>query len=142
MPLYIFQSSDGEILNVVMDTKQPSECYHVQIKNGKTYKRVYTVPNMSVDSRVGVSKEEFRRATTNKKGLTVGQMQELSAEMHEKRTEREGLDPVKEEFYQKYEKDVGQKHPNVVKRDTRSARRKRATKAKEKLKTFGVEVSL
>lgn len=97
---------------------------------------------MSVDSRVGTSKEEFRRATTNKKNLTVGQMQELSAEMHEKRTEREGLDPVKEEFYQKYEKDVGQKHPNVAKRDTRSARRKKAAKAKEKLKTFGVEVSL
>lgn len=142
MPLYTFQSSDGELLHVTMDTKQPSDAYHAQKKNGKTFKRVYETPRISIDSRVGVSRSEFERATTNKKGLTVGQMEELSKEMSERRAEKEGVDIVKEKYYETYEKDTGTKHQSVVKRQTQAMRRKKAAKAKEKLKTFGVEVSL
>lgn len=142
MPLYQFQSSDGEVLSVTMSTNQPMESYHVQVVDGKVYKRVYDPPRISMDSRPGTSADEFRRATTNKKNLTVGQMQDLSREMHEKRTEKEGLDPVKENYYKQHEKDIGKKHPKVIQRETLAARNSRAAKAKEKLKKYGVEVSL
>lgn len=140
MPLYLFEDQDGKQITVVMDTKQPIEAYHSQVVNGKTYKRVYTVPCASVDSRVGVTSDEFRRATTNKK-MKVGEMQDLSKEMHLRREEKEGIDPVKEKFYENYEKSMGQPHQNVVKRQTQSQRRKKGAKAKEKLKKYGVEVS-
>lgn len=140
MPLYQFRSEDGEVLSITMDTKQPLEAYHFQKVDGKVYKRVYTVPNMSVDSRPGLSESEFRRATSSK-NMKVGEMQALSREMHEKRTEKEGRDEVKEKWYDQYEKNIGKKHDNVVRRETQAQRRKKASKAKEKLKKYGVEVS-
>lgn len=141
MPLYSFQASDGEAISVVMDTKQPPESYRVQYKNGKSYKRVYDAPRISIDSRPGVSESDFTRATSGKK-MTIGQMQDLSKEMHEKRAEKEGQDPVKEKFYQNYEKQMGQKHSNVIKKQTETMRAKRAAKAKEKLRRHGVEITL
>jgi len=139
MPLYDFQANDGEVLSVIMDTKQPLEAYHEQVVNGKVYKRIYHIPNMSVDSRPGVQIKDFERATSNKK-LTVGQMQEISRDMHLKRVEKEGQDTVKETWYKEYEQNVGQPHADVARRDTRAKKAKRVAAAKKKLERFGVEV--
>ena len=142
MPLYEFQSEDGKRLLVEMDTKQPAEAYRVQVRDGKKYKRVYDVPRLAHDMRVGTSESEFIRATSGKNNITVAQMQELSREMHEKRTDSEGIDQVKEAFYEKYEKDIGTKHKNVARREKLADQKSRLAKAKKKLEKFGVEVKL
>jgi hypothetical protein len=123
-----------------MDTKQPLEAYHEQVVNGKVYKRIYYSPNISIDGKPGgVTREDFIRKTANKK-LTVGQMQEISREMHLKRVEKDGQDTVKETWYKEYEKNVGQPHKDVARRDTQVKKAKRMAAAKKKLERFGVEV--
>lgn len=65
----------------------------------------------------------------------MGEMVNISKEMHLERTQKEGQDSVKEEFYKGYEKRVGQKHKDIIKRE-------RKVKAEASLKKFGVKVNL
>jgi ABC-type lipoprotein release transport system permease subunit len=57
------------------------------------------------------------RTLAAERGLKVGDMWEISAEMSAKRAQRDGLDTVKEAFYQKHESENGEKHPDVVRRE-------------------------
>jgi hypothetical protein len=82
-----------------------------------SWKRVFTVPNASIDSQVDpFSSKDFVNKTNNKKG-TYGDLLDRSKEMSEKRAQiAGGVDPVKEKYYQDYSKArKGAKHPDQLK---------------------------
>lgn len=109
---------------------------HEQIgDDGLVYKRVYSMPHAAHDSRMKTfSKDEFRSMTTDKKGLKVGDMWEISAEMAEKRAAKEGKDPVTEQFYRDFEQKNGVKHMSEIK----SEKKKRLKDVADKL-GFAIE---
>ncbi len=135
MPLFEYQAPDGEILSLILDAKQPAEAYRVQKANGKIYKRIYTAPTMGVNTQARDARSDDYRRITENKNLTVGQMTDISKELSEKRAEKEGVDQVKEQFYKSYEKNIGVKHKDQIKKEKRA-------KAEASLKKFGVKVDL
>ena len=110
MPLYTFQHPDTE--EVVEIVQNMSENHFYVDENGVEWKRVWETPNMNTDSDVDpFSKEDFMRAT-EKKGMTLGEMQDLSKSLSKKREKSRGLDPVKNKTVTKYEKKCKKPHPN------------------------------
>ncbi len=134
MPSYDFAAPDGTTFTVYLDLKQPAIAYREQVIHGQVCKRVYEVPQMAVNTAAGTGRDDYRRKTEGK-NLKVGEMQEISKEMSHERAAKEGVDPVKERYYQTYEKDIGVKHKDVVKRE-------KLAKAQASLKKYGVKVDL
>ncbi len=121
MPVFDFQHVEsGEIISVYLSVKEPKESYSTQIKDGKTYKRVYSAPLAASNIiRGNMSKEDFRKVTTGK-NYNVGDLYDISKEMSEERAAKNGgKDPVKEKFYKDYEKRLNRKHTDVIKREKR-----------------------
>jgi hypothetical protein len=86
-------------------------------QEGLAWKRVYQVPNASVDAQIDpYSNNSFLDATKNKKG-TYGDLLNKSAELSEKRAkDHGGVDPVKKKFLSDYSKRrKGAKHPSEKK---------------------------
>jgi hypothetical protein len=114
MPIYEYINPDtGKTIEVIQSMKDK----HIFIDNqGVEWKRVFHVPCASVDSTNinPDSKEDFMRATA-KQGMNVGDMMDLSKELHSKREKTHGKDPVKEKAVTKYEKKTGKPHPNKSK---------------------------
>lgn len=126
----------GEIIEVRVPTDAPIVQHQRQEIDGKVYKRVYSAPLAAKDTRFGdCSATDFRRKTTDKAGLKVGDMWEISAEMSERRKQRQGHDPVLEQHYANHEKEYGEKHPDVVKRE-------RQERLNERMKEWGIKVNL
>lgn len=119
MPVLDFQNPEtGKIISVLVPITAPDKERHEQIgDDGKVYKRVYSAPNAAIDSRVtDASKEEFRKLTS-KKGVTVGDMWEISDQMSRHRADKNGgVDEVKEKFYKDYEKKFGRPHDDITRR--------------------------
>ncbi len=114
MPLYLFEhTKTGEIHEVVYHM---SETKDYRGPKGKAkvgvWRRVWSKPGASFDT-VNIdpfSGADFVKAT-NKKG-TIGELWDRSAELSEKRAQKEGRDPVKECFFDNYSKRRrGVKHP-------------------------------
>lgn len=109
MPIYLFQNQETEEITEVFfgmnDDKK-----HID-ENGLEWKRIFTVPNASIDTKIDPnSAKEFVQKTGNKKG-TVGDMLDLSAELSAKREAKDGKDSVKEKFFEDYKKKTnGKKH--------------------------------
>lgn len=93
--------------------------------DGIHWKRVATKPRASVDTKMDpFSVKDFVKVT-NKKD-TVGSMWDRSKEASLKRAEKEGTDPVKQNFYDNYAKRrKGRRHPQEM-------REQGAKKLKEK----------
>ncbi len=83
------------------------------------WRRVWTKPRMGVDT-VAIdpySSKDFVKAT-NKKGV-VGDMWDRSAELAAKRKDKEGVDPIQEQFYKDYSKRrKGRKHPTQAREES------------------------
>ena len=85
--------------------------------DGLEWKRVFTIPNASIDSQIDpYSSKEFIQKTENKKG-TIGDMMDYSKEMSLSRADKNGgIDPVKEKYYKDYSsKRKGAKHIDQMK---------------------------
>ena len=110
MPLYEFQHPETkEIVGVVQKMKDK----HVFVgEDGVKWDRVFSVPNASIDSDINAfSESDFLKATA-KKGMTAGDMMDLSEQLSKKRENSRGLDPVKQKTVTKYEMKTGKAHPN------------------------------
>jgi len=86
-------------------------------ENGLEWERVWHSPCASVDSTNinPESKKDFMRATA-KQGMNVGEMMDLSKELHFKRQKiHGGKDPVKEKVVSDYEKKTNKPHPQKSK---------------------------
>lgn len=98
-------------------------------ENGVKYDRVYTKPNAAIDTFCDIYSSKDYVKATNKNG-TLGDLIDRSAELHEKRRDKEGKDPVREQFYKDYQKTHrGKKHQLQTREET-----------SEKLKGTGFEV--
>ena len=114
MPIYLYLNEQtGETREVLQGMNEP----HDFSEGGIAWKRVFTVPRASIDTKIDPnSPKDFVRAT-NKKG-TFGVVMDLSAELSDKRAEKEGTDPVKQKHFDDYEKKNKKKHlldrPKVI----------------------------
>jgi predicted nucleic acid-binding Zn ribbon protein len=113
-PLYTYLNEQtGETRDVFQGMNDD----HSFSEGGIAWRRVYYSPQMSIDTKVDpYSAKDFTKAT-NKKG-TIGDMMDLSAELSNKRADKEGADPVKQKHFQDYEKKNKKKHlldkPKVI----------------------------
>jgi hypothetical protein len=131
MPMYSFISDKGKIEEVFFGMNDE------KIYNGKDgkeigkWKRLWTVPNASFDSVPldPYSAKDFARVTN--KGGSVGDLFDRSAELSEKRVQKDGIDTFKEGFYKEYKKKhKGNEHPE-----------QRRERAKKKADESGIKVT-
>jgi hypothetical protein len=117
MPIYIYKHPEQEEYTEVFQTMMEDHVYFDS--EGLEWKRVFTTPNMSIDSQIDpYSSKEFVEKTGGKKG-TMGDMMDYSKEMSHIRAEKNGgIDPVKEKYYKDYSaKRKGAKHIDQMKSD-------------------------
>ncbi len=116
MPLYTYENpKTGETIDVFQGM---SDVHSYIDENGLEWKRVFQVPNASIDSQIDpYNATAFVDSTKNKKG-TVGDLFDRSAELSEKRAKQNGgKDPVKEKFLKDYAKKTnGKAHPSLLKK--------------------------
>ena len=116
MPIYIYKHPEEETYKEIIQTMNDA---HIYSEDGVEWKRVFTVPQASIDTKINpFSSKEFIQKTGNKKG-TFGDMMDYSAEMSRKREEKVGTDdPVKRKFFDDYTKKNKVKHvqdkPKVI----------------------------
>jgi hypothetical protein len=114
MPLYTFEHPDSDGNGPFIDVLQRMKDDHEYIdKDGAKWKRVFSVPNASIDTRIDdFSSNEFVNKTKDK-GMTMGQLWEESKRASGRREKMLGKDPVKEKYFKNYSKKrSGMKHDN------------------------------
>ena len=114
MPLYTYIDDDTkEVFEVVQRMTEK----HELIINGKAMRRVFEVPNATIDGKINPFDERaFVEKTARMKGGTIGGIQDYSQELSEKRGGEQ--DPLREKYYKNYEKKrKGMKHPDVRARE-------------------------
>ena len=118
MPLYLYQNKKtGEIREVLQSMNEVHE-YNGEKGNEKSWKRIFTIPQASIDTKQDpFSTNDFLDRTRSKKG-TYGNMLDYSKELSEKRASvMGGVDPVKQNYYKEYSKNRrGAKHPDTFKK--------------------------
>ena len=110
MPIYEFQHPEtGKTVEVIQGMKEK----HIFVDDqGTKWHRIWNKPNTVIDSDIDpFSKSDFMKATA-KKGMTAGDMMDLSGQLSEKREKSKGLDPIKNKTVTAYEKKTGKAHPN------------------------------
>lgn len=112
MPLYLYKNeSTGDIYEVVQTMTEDHVFFDPQ--TGEECKRVWTVPNASVDSFSNVNPFDLKEATEKTRGFkgTVGDLWDMSKELSVKREDKLGHeDPQKRKVFDKYKKERGVKH--------------------------------
>lgn len=119
MPIYIYKHPESEQYEEVFQGMNDKHVYFDS--DGLEWKRVFTIPNASIDSQIDPhSQKEFIEKTGNKKG-TMGDMMNYSQELSYARSESNGgVDPVKEKYYKDYsDKRKGAKHVDQMKSETK-----------------------
>jgi hypothetical protein len=110
MPEYLYENpKSGEVISVIQGINED----HSYEKDGVKYVRVFTSPNMAVDSDYSsLTEQQFVDSTKNKKG-TLGDLWDVSKEASLKREKVHGKDPVKDKYFKNYSsKRKGAKHRN------------------------------
>ena len=101
MPRYLFKNPEtGEIKEIF----QKMNDVHTYSENGKEWKRIFTLPNATMDLKVDpFSKKQFIEKTKNVK--TYGEAWKISEEMSERRSEKlKKPDPIKIKAEKKFYK--------------------------------------
>ncbi len=117
MPNYLFQN--GNQIHEVFFHMNDAKVYNGP--NGdqpNQWKRVWTKPQASIDTKVDpYSSKDFVKAT-NKKG-TVGDLWDRSKELSQVRADKDGLDPVRQQYFKNFSKRRhGKKHPEQQRQDS------------------------
>ena len=113
MPIYEYQHPKTK---KVIEVIQGMNDKHIFVDHqGTEWCRVWNTPNAAIDSNVDpFSKNDFMKATA-KKGMTAGDMMDLSKQLRKKREKSRGLDPIKNKTVTTYEKKTGKPHPHKSK---------------------------
>jgi len=123
MPEYLFEHLKTHEVRTVFFHMNDDKVYRGPggTDDPSLWKRVWTKPLASVDTRVDpYSSRDFVKAT-NKRG-SVGDLYDRSKEMSLKRAEKEGSDPVRKTFYEGYSKRRhGAKHPEQRREESAAA---------------------
>lgn len=116
MGLYVYTNEDeSEYVEVFQKMNDDHIYIHT---DGKKWRRVFTIPQASIDTKLDVwSPKDFTRKTANKKG-TIGDLFDESAAASEKRKGSGQVDEIKEQYYVDYSKKrSGAVHDDVKKRE-------------------------
>lgn len=117
MPLYTYFNSETEEYRDIVQKMNDVKEYFGENGDETSWKRIFTVPNASFDSKIDPFKaSEFARKTGSKKG-TYGDLLDKSAELSQQRADiTGGVDPVKAKYFENYSKTRrGAKHPSQMK---------------------------
>lgn len=117
MPVYIYHNQETDEYREIIQTMSEAHEYFGENGDEQCWKRVFTVPQASIDAEVDpFSSSQFVDKTRNKKG-TYGDLLDRSQEMSEKRAALAGgVDPVKQQYFDNYSKTrKGAKHPEQMK---------------------------
>ena len=110
MPIYEYQHpKTKKVIEVIQGMKDK----HVFVDHqGTEWHRVWNTPNAAIDSDINpFSKDDFMKATA-KKGMTAGDMMDLSKQLSKKREKSRGLDPIKNKTVTAYEKKTEKSQPH------------------------------
>ncbi len=115
MPQYVFERVDDPSVkqDIFYHMKAAPSVGTVVTIEGVKWKRIFTRPQASFDTRVDpYSARDFVKAT-NKSGDNVGALWDRAKELSQKRAAKEGgTDPVRKQFFDNYSKRRhGKKHP-------------------------------
>lgn len=108
MPTYIYIDDETQEVHEVF---QKMSDIHEYIINGKKLRRVWTVPQASLDQKIDpFSQKDFLKKTAN--AGTIGELWDRSAEWSEKRKDKVGgEDPIRRKELDNYSKErKGKKH--------------------------------
>lgn len=110
MPQYIFCNPLQEDQTVEVFFHMNDKKFYID-ENGVEWRRVFTVPQASIDSDIDPNnRQEFARRAA--KYSTIGDLADKSRELSEKRKSKEGFDPVEKKFFSDYSAArKGAKHP-------------------------------
>lgn len=110
MPVYQYQHPEHPI---VIEVVQSMKERHVYIDDeGVEWRRVFTVPQASQNTKIDAFSSDEFVLKTKEKGMTIGQLWDESKVLSEKRAKVGGKDPVKEKYFKNYKKRRrGIKHP-------------------------------
>ena len=106
MPYYSFvNTKTGEYRDIFFHMNDEKVYNGEPGENGKgLWQREYSVPRASIDTEVDpYSSKDFVKAT-NKSNGTMGDMWDRSAELSQKRADKEGKDPLKQQYFDNYRK--------------------------------------
>lgn len=110
MPIYVYEHpKSGKQVEVVQGIDDE---HSYTDKKGLKWNRVFTPPNVLIDSKIDpFSESDFLEKTKSKKG-SIGDLMDRSAELSDKRAQKAGgVDPIKERFFKEYSKKRrGKKH--------------------------------
>lgn len=115
MAQYLYEHVEsGEIVEITQSMKDEHVYSGVDGTEVGQWRRVFTVPLASIDTKLDPrDKNAFVRRT--EKYSKVGDFQNLSKELSEKRTAKDGVDSVKQTWLKNYSKDrLGKKHPSEL----------------------------
>lgn len=113
MPEYQFSNpkKPSEVVTIFQSMNET----HEYIKNGVKWDRVWSVPQMAVNTVYDpYSSADFIKKTSN--GGTVGDLFDLSAEMSAKRKEKDGVDFIEE----KTKRDTAAKDKKIQAKNARA----------------------
>ena len=115
MPEYLYQHPDTEEVKSIIQSIHDKHEYIDN--NGTKWNRVYTVPQMGIDTKMDASTDSkgFSEKTKNKRG-SLGDLFDQSKELSEARKKMYGKDPVKKKYWDDWSKKrKGKKHPEMFK---------------------------
>lgn len=119
MPQYIYVNPETE---EIIEVTQGMNDEHVFFDtNGLKWNRVFTVPNAGIDTvKINpFSKKDFLKKTD--KAGTVGSLLDRSKEMSEKRKDKEGFDPIQQNYFKEYSAQrKGRQHSEQIKQNLQS----------------------
>jgi hypothetical protein len=118
MPSYTYENPlTGETKDIV----QRMNDQHTYFENGVEWKRVFTKPQAAIDTHINPESSRDFVDKMGRKKCTLGNMQDESAVLSQKREKTMGKDPVKEKYYDSYSKKrKGRPHPDLIKKKTSS----------------------
>jgi len=118
MPEYVYKHPKKEQYIELVQSVNDEHIFYDE--DGLKWDRVYSPINFSTHSKIDAfDKRAFTEKTGKMKG-TYGDMLDYSKELSIEREERLGYDPVKQEYFKKYEKEVGKKHVEDKPKGSRS----------------------
>ena len=115
MPEYLYQHPKTEEVKSIIQSIHDKHEYIDE--KGIQWNRVYTVPQMGIDTKMdaSTSSKEFAEKTKNKRG-NLGDLFDQSKELSESRKKMYGKDPVKKKYWEDWSKKrKGKKHPEMFK---------------------------
>lgn len=115
MAQYLYEHIEsGEIVEITQSMREEHIYNGVDGKEIGQWRRVFTVPCASIDTKLD-SRDKAAFVRRTEKYTRVGDFQNLSKELSEKREAKDGKDGVKEAWLKKYSAErLGKRHPSEL----------------------------